>query len=178
MSKYSSLLFAPEKYHEIGPFRFPIYEDLVPGEAKRVEEISRKQAKATFTSVKLAKRIAQDKQISTTEALDLISTPTGSTTELLLDYTDDLEELQRNANGVVEQQIEFVTLFMRHRGEAKLPDKKGWQKLTDWTAEDTEEMPTKLMEQVFQVMLWERDGWPQSADSGNEQPPTSIPETP
>ena len=37
MSKYASLLFSPTEYHEIAPFRFPIYRDLVPGEAKGIE---------------------------------------------------------------------------------------------------------------------------------------------
>ena len=64
MSKYASLLFSPETYHEIGPFRFPVYKDLVPGEAKAMEELSRKQSRATFKSIQLAKKIGKDKGLS------------------------------------------------------------------------------------------------------------------
>jgi len=167
MSKYASLLFSPEDYHQIGPFRFPIYHDLVPGEAKGIEGISRKQAKSTFRSIKLAQRIAKDRGISTKEALDILGNQSEDTQDLLLDYATELEELQRDAVGAVEQQIGFVTLFMRYRAEAKLPKGKDWQKLEDWTEADTEAIPTKLMEEVFQLIIWERDGWPTA--EGNEE---------
>ena len=94
MSKYASLLFGPEKYYEIGPFRFPVYEDLVPGEAKGIEKISRAQSKSTFSSIKLAQRIAKDKEISTKEAVELLSSASEDNQELLYDYVDELEELQ------------------------------------------------------------------------------------
>jgi hypothetical protein len=169
MSKYASLLFAPEEYHEIGPFRFPIYHDLVPGEAKGIEAINRKQAKSTFRSIKLAKRIAKDKGISTKEAVELLGSTTEDNQELLYDYADELENMQLDTIGAVEQQIEFVTLFMRYRGEAKLPRSKDWQKLEDWTPADTEAIPTRLMEQIFELITWERDGWP-SAEGNSPEP--------
>ena len=168
MSKYASLLFSPEEYYEIGPFRFPVYHDLVPGEAKGIEEIGRKQSKSTFRSLKLAKRIAKDKEITTKEAIELLAN-TADNQELLYDYANELEELQRDSVGAVEQQIAFVTLFMQYRGEAKLPRQKDWQKLSDWTANDTEAIPGRLMEQIFELVTWERDGWPKS--EGNAPKP-------
>lgn len=168
MSKYASLLFGPEKYHEIGPFRFPVYNDLVPGEARGIESIARKQSKSTFSSIKLAQRIAADKKITTKEAIELLSRADDGNQELLYDYASELSELQNNSIGAVEQQIEFVTLFMRYRAEAKLPRARDWQKLEDWSVTDTENMPTKLMEEVFQLILWERDGWPKDHEV-NEQ---------
>jgi hypothetical protein len=167
MSKYASLLFSPEKYHEIGPFRFPIYHDLVPGEAKGIEALGRKQAKSTFRSVKLAQRIAKDKGISTKAALELLGEQTEETQDILLDYATELEELQRDSIGVVEQQVAFVTLFMQYRGEAKLPKAKDWQKLEDWTEADTEAIPTKYVEEIFRLLTWERDGWPTPSE-GND----------
>lgn len=167
MSKYASLLFSPEKYHEIGPFRFPIYNDLVPGEAKGIEELSRKQSKSTFRSIKLAQRIAKDKGITTKEAVDLLSQAgEEANQDLLYDYASDLEELQKDTIGAVAQQVAFVTLFMRYRGEAKLPGADDWAKLPDWSEADTEAMPSKVMEDVFSLLLWERDGWPEP-DAGN-----------
>ena len=159
MSKYASILFAPEKFHEIGPFRFPIFNDLTPGESKGIEAISRKQSKQTFKSIKLAQQIAKDTNITTKEAIAMMSNLGEDDSEdLALLYSDQLEQLQSEGVSAVEQQIDFVTLVMRYRGEAKIKNK--WQQLDDWTEEDTQSMPTKLLEQVFEFILWERDGWP------------------
>lgn len=163
MSKYASILFSPEKYHEIGPFRFPVYNDLVPGEAKGIEALSRKQSRSTFASIKLAQRIAKDKEITTKEAIELLSNTGEDNQEVLYDYATELEEMQRNSIGAVEQQVAFVTLFMQHRAEVKLPKAKDWERIPDWSEADTEAMPTKLMEEVFQLITWERDGWPEPA---------------
>ena len=159
MSKYSSILFAPEKFHEIGPFRFPIYNDLTPGESKGIEAISRKQSKQTFKSIKLAQQIAKDKKISTQEAIDLMSNlGDDDSQDLAIRYADQLEQLQSDGISAVEQQIDFVSLVMKFRGEAKIKGK--WQRLDDWGEDDTQSMPTKLLEQVFEFIIWERDGWP------------------
>ena len=179
MSKYASLLFSPEKYHEIGPFRFPIYHDLVPGEAKGIEALSRQQSRSTFSSIKLAQRIAKDKGISTKEAVELLSNTSEENQDLLYDYAAELEELQRSTIGAVEQQVAFVTLFMQYRGEAKLPRSKDWQRVEDWTEADTEAIPTKIMEEIFRLIGWERDGWPepegkdQAAEEQEFSPPPS-----
>jgi hypothetical protein len=177
MSKYASLLFSPEEYHQIGPFRFPIYHDLVPGEAKGIEALGRKQSKSTFRSVKIAQRIAKDKGISVKEAIDLLSNSASDDQELLYDYVNELEELQRDSIGAVEQQISFVTLFMQYRGEAKLPRSREWQKLDDWTEADTEAIPTKMMEDIFELITWERDGWPSSEGNDSEQEESSPPQS-
>lgn len=177
MSKYSSLLFTPEEYHHIGPFRFPIYHDLNPGEARGIEKISRKQSKHTYRSIKLAQRIAKDKNISVKEAINLLSANNNDEAqEVLFNYVTELEELQTESVGAYEQQIEFVTLFMQYRAEAKMPDSKGWKKLSDWTTEDTEEMPGKVMREVFDLVLWERDGWPEGNDqSAQEKEKEKVP---
>lgn len=167
MSKYSALLFRPEEYHEIGPFRFPVYHDLVPGEAKVIEELSKKQSKTTFKSIKLAQRIAKDKGISTKEAVALLGKVGEEETDLLYDYVAELEELQVDSVGAVEQRLAFVTLFMRYRGEAKLENDE-WAQLKDWKEEDTEAMPSKLFNQVFDLVLWERDGWPKPDEGKSE----------
>lgn len=166
MSKYASVLFTPEEYHEIGPFRFPIYHDLVPGEARGIEAITRKQSRSTFASIKLAQRIAKDKAITTKEAINLLSRTDEDDQGLLYDYASELEEMQRNTTGAVETQIEFVTLFMKYRGEVKLPDTNKWQALKDWSEEDTEAMPQKMLEDIFRLISWERDGWPKLETEG------------
>lgn len=174
MSKYSALLFKPETYHQIGPFRFPIYHDLVPGEAKGIEEYSKRQSKATFKSIKLAQRIAKDKNISTKEAVALLSKVGGEDTDLLYEYAQELEDLQQDNIGAVEQRIAFVTLFMQFRGEAKIEGSK-WQQLSDWTEDDTENMPSKYLNEVFDLIVWERDGWPKKNEGKEEEPEFSPP---
>lgn len=169
MSKYASLLFAPEEYHQIGPFRFPIYHDLVPGEAKGIESISRKQSRSTFASIKLAQRIAKDKGISTKEAVELLGNNDEDNQDMLYDYAAELEELQRSSVGAVETQIAFVTLFMKYRAEVKLPKSKDWQRVEDWSEVDTEAMPNKILEDVFKLISWERDGWPEPEAEGKPE---------
>lgn len=169
MSKYASLLFAPEEYHQIGPFRFPIYHDLVPGESKGIEAISRKQSRSTFASIKLAQRIAKDKGITTKEAIELLGNNDENNQDMLYDYAAELEELQRSSVGAVETQIAFVTLFMKYRAEVKLPKTKDWQRLDDWSETDTEAMPNKILEDVFRLIGWERDGWPSPEAEGKPE---------
>jgi hypothetical protein len=180
MSKYASLLFKPKEYHQIGPFRFPIYHDLVPGESKGIEEISRKQSKHTYRSIRLAQKIAKDRDITVKEAIDLLSNANpDSTQEILLNYAEDMEDLQSNSVGAYEQQIAFVTLFMQYRAEVRLPsgDKSKWTRTEDWVTDDTEHMPGKLLTEIFQFITWERDGWPELEGNDQGETPPTPPDT-
>ena len=90
---------------------------------------------------------------------------------MVYEYAQELEELGANQFSEVEIQISFVTLFMQYRGEVQLNGKKKWEKTSDWQMEDTESMPKKMMEEIFQLVTWERDGWPKpgKSDSSNEK---------
>lgn len=171
MSKYASLLFPAETYHEIGPFRFPIYHDLVPGEARGIEMISRKQSRHTFNSIKLAQRIAKDKGITTKEAVDLLGSSDENNQDIFYEYASELEQLQQLSVGVTEQKIAITTLFMKYRAEVKLPKSREWQKVDDWSEEDTENVPTKVLDKIAELISWERDGWPapEGKEEGEEQ---------
>lgn len=161
MSKYASLLFSPEEYHEIGPFRFPIYHDLVPGEAKGAESLNKKQSKSTYKSMRLAQRIAQDRKITAKEALEVLSKlGEDENQDLFFKYAEEVEALSADSMSLTEQKIAYVTLFMKFRGETRIPPSKQWSRTTDWTEADTEAMPGKLMESVYNLFVWERDGWP------------------
>ena len=170
MSKYTGLLFAAEEYWPIGPFRFPIYKDLVPGEAKGIEAVARQQSKSTYASLKLAQRIAKDKGIGVKEAVDMMSTANSDDNqELLYSYAEELENLTNSGISQVEQMTGFATLCLKYRGEVKLPRGKEWTKTDDWTAEDTNQIPTKILEQIYNFVIWERDGWPdESSEAGND----------
>ena len=158
MSKYSSLFFKEKEYYTIEPFRFPIYKDLVAGEAEGVEAIARKQAQNTYSLLKIAKAVAKKKKIGVKEALDLLSNA-DTDNDLVYEYAEEMAEIQRDSATVSEQQIEMVTLFIKYRGELKDGDK--WIPVSDWTREDTLNVPTKLMSDVFEFVNWERNGWPE-----------------
>jgi len=160
MSKYSKLYFGEKSYYTIQPFRFPIYKDLVAGEAEGVEEVSRKQATNTYGLLKIAKSLAAKKDITVREALDILSnTDNAQTDEELYEYVDELSALQAQASNVAEQKIEMVTLFMRYRAEVK--EKTKWTALSDWEIEDTRAMPAQLLDKIFTFIGWERNGWPE-----------------
>jgi len=158
MSKYSNLFFSEKEYYEILPFRFPIYKDLVAGEAEGVENIARNQAQNTYTLLKIAKQLSKKKKISVKEALDILS-DADSDNEIIYDYAEELAEVQRKGSTVAEQQIDMVTLFLKYRGEIEQGD--DWKPVQDWTREDTLAMPTRLMNDVFEFVNWERNGWPE-----------------
>jgi len=158
MSKYSNLFFQEKEYHEIAPFRFPIYEDLVAGEAEGVEAIARNQAQNTYTLLKIAKQVSKKKKISVKEALDILS-DTENDNEVIYDYAEELAEVQRGGSTVAEQQIEMVTLFLKYRGE--LQNDGEWTSVPDWSREDTLSIPSKILSEVFEFISWERNGWPE-----------------
>ena len=158
MSKYSKLFFQEKEYYEILPFRFPIYEDLVAGEAEGVESIARKQAQNTYTLLKIAKAVSKKKKISVKAALEMLS-ESDSDNEVLYEYAEELAEIQKESATVAEQQIEMTTLFLRFRGEIKQGDK--WETVADWRREDTLTIPSKLLNDIFEFINWERNGWPE-----------------
>ena len=111
MSKYSKLFFQEKEYYEILPFRFPIYEDLVAGEAEGVESIARKQAQNTYTLLKIAKAVSKKKKISVKAALEMLS-ESDSDNEVLYEYAEELADIQKESATVAEQQIEMTSLFL------------------------------------------------------------------
>ena len=111
--------------------------------------------------------IAKQKGISTKEAVELLANISDSQHEEdIYEFAEELEELNRDQVGGVETQIDFVTLFMQYRAEAQINGKKKWEKLSDWSVEDTEAMPTQVLQDIFQLIIWERDGWPKE---GNDE---------
>ena len=168
MSKYS-ILFEAERFHEIGPFRFPVYEDLTPGEAKGAEQLNKRQSKSTYKSMRLAQKVAHDRKITLKEALVLLGNLADEENQdLFFKYAEEVEALSEDSLTLTEQKIAFVSLFMKFRGETKLPPSSTWTKTKDWEEADTESMPTKLLDGVFNLFMWERDGWPVEGNESEE----------
>lgn len=169
MSKYASILFGAESYYEIGPFRLPIYHDLVPGESKRIEDISRKFNTASYKSLKLAKRLADDRNISMKQAVDLLSRANDPENEdIVMNYVTELEEIERAQLSPTAQRIAFITVLLKFRAEVKLPNSDDWTSVKDWTDEDTEHIPPTILNQLFEFLTWERDGWPSEGKPPHE----------
>ena len=177
MSKYASLLFSPDKFYEIGPFRFPIYNDLNPGEIEEIDKANRRQSKNAFKSIKLAQRIAADKGCTVKEAVEMLKNADENGVEdIMYSYGEELEELQDTNLSPVIQQVMYVTVFMQYRGQIRTPEGE-WKDCPDWTEDDTRRTPGKLLAKIFDLILWERDGWPPEGAEGNEpaQETTEIP---
>ena len=162
MSKYSKIFFGQKKYHDIQPFRFPIYNDLVAGEIEGIEALARKQASNTYALLKIAKDVSQKQDIPVQEALDALSDVDGNQ-DLLFDYVDELAQIQTQGQSVSEMKIETVTLFMRYRAELK--ERNKWVQVPDWEMDDTREMPRRLLDDIYDFVDWERNGWPEDDDS-------------
>lgn len=163
MSKYGTLLFpTPSEFHEIGPFRFPIHKELLPGELIGLERIDKQQSKATLAQMKLVRRIAVDKEITPKEAQDLLSNMSDDANgDILYQYIEEFQEVQNAGISPTQTQLAYVTLVMQYRGQAKLPKSRDWTLTRDWTTEDTEQIPSGMRREIYQFILWERDGWPE-----------------
>jgi hypothetical protein len=166
MTKYS-ILFEAERFHEIGPFRFPVYEDLTPGESRKIEELAKRNSRSTYESMKLARRIAHDHKLKISEALKVLENiGKADNQEYLFEYAEDVEKLTNHSLSELEQRIEYVTIFMRFRGQVKLPPSEEWARSDDWTTEDTEALTKKRLNQIYDLVLRERDGWPEAIAEG------------
>lgn len=166
MSKYS-LLFEADTYHEIGPFRFPVYHDFTPGETKGFERLAKQHANSTYKSMQLAAKIAKEKNIKASEALKILSGITNDANQdYLFEYSDEVRELSDSVLSEQEQTAQFVTLFMQMRGEVKLPESDHWTRTEDWTSEDTDTVPGALIKQINEFIDWERNGWPEPGKDG------------
>ena len=161
MSKYSKIFFGQKEYYDIKPFRFPIYKDLVAGEIEGIEDLARKQAKNTYALLKIAKDVAEKQEIPVQEALDALS-DINQNQDLLYEYVEELADIQTQGQSVSEQKIMTVTLFMRYRAELK--ERSKWVQVSDWEEADTREMPRRLLDDIFDFVDWERNGWPSDND--------------
>lgn len=173
MSKYDALLFPADAFHSIGPFRFPVLGTLLPGEARSLDLLTKKDSAQSYATMRLAKRIARDKNIKSSVAVDMLTGSDGPDRDLIYDYVDELEEL--NNSGVSELDIleERVTVVLQYRGEVQLEGTDGWTKTEDWTSDDTKRIPVNMQREISEFILREKEGQPHpspEAAAGNASP--------
>ena len=116
--------------------------------------------------LKIARDVAQKQDIPVQDALDALSDVDGNS-ELLFDYVDELAQIQTQGQSVSEMKIETVTLFMRYRGELK--ERNKWVQVPDWEMDDTREMPRRLLDDIYEFVGWERNGWPDEDEEDMEE---------
>jgi hypothetical protein len=176
MAKYTGVLFTAEQYHEIGPFRFPIFKDLTPGEIKAISAIEKASAQVQLGSMELARKIAKENSITNKQALEVLSNASApENEELIYSYLPELTKLNEAAEDDIDTLVKYGTVLMQYRGEVKLPGEDAYTKTTDWTTEDTEGVHRGVLEAMRQFILWERDGWPNSEGTVGNEPATTTP---
>lgn len=180
MAKYANLLFSAEEYYKIGPFRFPVYNDMTPGEVKAINAIEKTLSQSRLDSMELARKIAKENNMSNKEALDILANASDPNNEdIIYSYLPELTKINEAAEDDIDTLVKYCTVLMIHRGEVKLPNETEYQQTRDWTEEDTERVHRSVLQKMRQFIFWERDGWPaKEADLeepvGNE-PVTTIP---
>jgi hypothetical protein len=168
---YASVLFPPIREAEVGPFRFPIYEALLPGENTAFHALNMKQTQGSYKSIKLAQKIAKDLKITTKEALEKLSEGQDpANEELLYNYVEELSEMQNNTISEEAKQEAYVFAFIQQRGEFFMPGTKEPIPGSKWTEADMKRTPQTLINAIYQLVLCERDGWPtpEGEDEGND----------
>lgn len=171
-------LFSPETFHDIGPFRFPVYHDLTPAESRAINAALKQQASTSSSTIGLARRIGQEKGIPTKEAMErLRNLQAPENEEILYDYLDEINGLNEGSD-VAETRNNICTIVMQMRGLLKDPNTGSYDRTPDWGSEDTDVVPSKFLDEIFQYIMWERDGWPSGkSSSGDETTPPSTPTT-
>jgi len=158
MSKYSFVLQGKEpEYFELLPtLRLRKHGGWLVAEAIEQEEASKNQSQATVRAVQLAKRIAKAKDISLTEAFDLLQGGGGlSEMELLEDFAEETLQMLDGSGGVEANNARMATTFIRCRGEAMIDG--GWTRVDDWSIEDTKEMGRPLIAKVMEFVISEQE---------------------
>ena len=169
---YASVLFPATRYAEVGPFRFPIYEALLPGENRAFHALNMKQTQSSYKSIKLAQKIAKDMKITTDEALNKLSAGAKdpANKELLYNYVEELSAMQEGQMSDEEKEEKYVLVFIQQRGEFFMPDKKEPIPGSKWTEADMQRTPSTLISAIYKLIVCERDGWPteDGDDEGND----------
>jgi len=158
MSKYSFLLASEEvSYFELTPaLRMQKHGGWLVAESIEQEEISKAQSQSTIKAVQLAKKIAAAKDIPLDEAFEMLQGGGGfSESELLADYTEEALSMITAGGSAELGNARLITAFMRCRGEGKIGD--NWERLTDWSVDDTKGMTRELTTKVLEFIAEEQD---------------------
>ena len=152
MSKYSDFfLIGSPQYVELGDkLRLRSYGSWLAEEVWCREKQNKKRAQFTLEVIRLARKVAKAKGISEDEAFVLLQANDEDRGELFAEFSEDVDRLMTLSPSSQDQTEELVTIFFRNRGEVL--DGKKWAATKDWSKEDTQKLPSMMMEQVEAFM--------------------------
>ena len=152
MSKYSDFfLIGSPQYVELGDkLRLRSYGSWLAEEVWCREKQNKKRAQFTLEVIRLARKVAKAKGISEDEAFVLLQANDEDRGELFAEFSEDVDRLMTLSPSSQDQTEELVTIFFRNRGEVL--DGKKWTATKDWSKEDTQKLPSMMMEQVEAFM--------------------------
>lgn len=179
MSKYSFILQGKEpEYFELLPaLRLQKHGGWLVAEAIEQEEASKSQSQATIRAVQLAKRIAKAKDISLTEAFELLQGGGGlGEMELLEDFAEETLGMLDGSGGVEANNARMATTFIRCRGEALIDGE--WTRVDDWSIEDTKGMGRALIGKVMEFVASEQEEEVKGAGLGKAPKKTKASQNP
>ena len=55
---------------------------------------------------------------------------------------------------------------MQYRAEFK--ERNKWVQTADWEISDTREMPSRMLDDIYMFVEWERNGWPSDDEDEDE----------
>jgi len=177
MSKYSFLLETKEEgFFELLPtLRLKKYGGWLVAEAIEQEEISKLQSQSTIRAVQLAKRIATSRNISIDEAFVLLQSGGAlSDVDLLADFTEETLGMISSGSSMEASNARMATAFIRSRGQGLIEGE--WQDIGDWSQEDTENLPRKIIAKVVEFIAAEQDAeMKEAADAAKKAKGQSSP---
>lgn len=165
-----------ESYETIGKLRFRRYRDLLSAEAAGIEKLDREQTQFQLQVYTLAKRIS-DAQGKTFEEVIAQMQSLGSGTAMeqasyLANYVDELAMIVAMMPSQAKLEDDLVTIAIQSRAEIKAEN--GWQRIDDWSLDDTKLLPSKFKAQISEFIRREQAGEdaPGGQRRGKAQPVT------
>lgn len=167
MSKYSDFfLIGSPQYVELGDrLRLRSYGSWLAEEVWCREKQNKKRAQFTLEVIRLARKIAKVKEISEDEAFALLQSSDENRGELFAEFSEEVDRLMALSPSSQDQTEELVTIFFKNRGEVL--DGKKWTATKDWSKEDTQKLPSVMMEQV-ETFMQKEEGTEETMETEEE----------
>lgn len=152
----------------IGSFQLKTYGSLLKRELTWFETQANNRIKSVLPIYELAKKLATDKDISEEEALYIVKNLSDSANEnVLFSYSEDIAAIQASTYSDSTFNADICTMVINSRCSATslesiaedLFDYYGveYNPSDGWTTEDTDNLPTKLIEDICVFTLAEKD---------------------
>jgi hypothetical protein len=173
MSQYSEFfLVGNAKYETVADrLRLRSYGSWLTEELWLRENQNKKRAEFSLRTIRLARRIAKERNITEDEAFDLLQGDANDRQEQLGEYAEEAAGLFLLLPTAQDQFEELVTKFFQNRGEVR----KGteWSPTVDWSRDDTGKLTAPMLRLVEAFMTSEElaAGGEDDGDRGDAEAP-------